>query len=219
MTEAMQTIRLTRKDFKETPDGLTIQGDYSADRSLEIEGGLGCVRFSGSLSAQGYIYAEAGTGIRAGEGIEAGWGIEAGTGIVCFRAGLRAKVVSALRIAVGFDIEAKCQIEAKVEKGEVILGTEAKPNPLLPVVYAWHIHDRRLVEPLSEPIENRVAYIKSDKPKDEQETRLRLLKPVTDQQALRKAMNRNDHEAIEALHKKECPNCPWSPEQQTIFPK
>lgn len=24
---------------------------------------------------------------------------------------------------------------------------------------------------------------------------------------------------IDALHKRECPNCPWDPEQKTIFPK
>ena len=44
--------------------------------------------------------------------------------------------------------------------------------------FAWHVHHDVLVEPLVEPIENRIAYIKSDKPQHEQELRLRLLKPV-----------------------------------------
>ena len=42
----------------------------------------------------------------------------------------------------------------------------------------WHIHHEVLLEFATEPIENRIEYIKSYKPKDEVETRLRLLKPV-----------------------------------------
>jgi multidrug resistance efflux pump len=42
----------------------------------------------------------------------------------------------------------------------------------------WHIHHDILVEPLTEPIENRIAFIKANKPKNEVETRLRLMKPV-----------------------------------------
>jgi len=44
--------------------------------------------------------------------------------------------------------------------------------------FAWHIHHEVLVEPLTEPIENRIAFIRTNKPEDEIETRLRLLKPV-----------------------------------------
>jgi len=44
--------------------------------------------------------------------------------------------------------------------------------------FAWHIHHEVLVEPLTEPIENRIAFIRTNKPDDEIETRLRLLKPV-----------------------------------------
>lgn len=44
--------------------------------------------------------------------------------------------------------------------------------------FYWHIHHRRLLEPATEPIENRIEYIKCNKPPDEQELRLRLLKPV-----------------------------------------
>lgn len=46
------------------------------------------------------------------------------------------------------------------------------------VVFAWHVHHETLVEPLTEPIENRIAYIRKDKPAGEIELRLRLLKPV-----------------------------------------
>ena len=43
---------------------------------------------------------------------------------------------------------------------------------------AWHVHHDVLVEPLSAPLEERIAYIKEHKPQEEQELRLRLLKPV-----------------------------------------
>ncbi len=42
----------------------------------------------------------------------------------------------------------------------------------------WHVHHDVLVEPLTEPFETRVAYIKANKPMHEIETRLRLMKPV-----------------------------------------
>jgi hypothetical protein len=42
----------------------------------------------------------------------------------------------------------------------------------------WHIHHDILLEPLTEPIENRIQFIKVNKPKNEVETRLRLMKPV-----------------------------------------
>ena len=42
----------------------------------------------------------------------------------------------------------------------------------------WHIHHDMLCEPLTEPFETRVAYIKSQKLAIEVPTRLRLMKPV-----------------------------------------
>ena len=42
-----------------------------------------------------------------------------------------------------------------------------------------HIHHEQPFEALTEPIENRIAYILSDKPKKEQALRLRLMRPVT----------------------------------------
>ena len=47
-----------------------------------------------------------------------------------------------------------------------------------PTVFAWHVHHDVLMEALTEPIENRIDYIKSYKPEHEKEVRLRLLRPV-----------------------------------------
>ena len=46
------------------------------------------------------------------------------------------------------------------------------------VTFAWHIHHDVLVEELTEPIENRIEYIKKFKPKNEVKLRLKLLKVV-----------------------------------------
>jgi ABC-type transporter lipoprotein component MlaA len=44
--------------------------------------------------------------------------------------------------------------------------------------FYFHIHHDVLLEPLTEPLKNRIKYIKETKPKDEIELRLKLLKPV-----------------------------------------
>jgi len=44
--------------------------------------------------------------------------------------------------------------------------------------YYWHIHHEILVEALTEPLKNRIKCIKEDKPAEEIELRLRLMKPV-----------------------------------------
>src|SRR3990167_2865710 len=44
--------------------------------------------------------------------------------------------------------------------------------------YYGHIHHSTLLEPLTEPLGNRIEYIKKYKPEDEQELRLKLIKPV-----------------------------------------
>jgi len=49
------------------------------------------------------------------------------------------------------------------------------------VKFYWHIHHRELIELANEPIRNRVKFIKEFKPKDQVETRLRLLRPVKNQ--------------------------------------
>ena len=105
--------------------------------------------------------------------------------------------------------------------------------------FAWHVHHETLIEPLTEPIENRIAYIKQAKPASEVELRLRLLKPVQGElpAALNKAKAALDKARaayakawaayvkagaacmpeIEALHAIECPDCPW--DGTSIFPK
>jgi len=113
--------------------------------------------------------------------------------------------------------------------------------------YFWHIHHNNLCEPLIEPLENRIRYIKQEKPEDERELRLRLLKPVKGKlpmawvkadQARVKACQVWDkvcqawfetcHALAKAyqaclpqlkkLHKKEC-GCGYDFERQTIFSK
>ena len=80
------------------------------------------------------------------------------------------------------------------------------------VRWAWHVHHELLFEALTEPIENRIAYIKEAKPKYEIETRLRLLKPI-----LGPMPDKITKAAMGALHKKECvADCPWN--GRTIFP-
>ena len=104
--------------------------------------------------------------------------------------------------------------------------------------FAWHIHDDKLVEVLTEPIEARQEYIRLKKPQDEIETRLRLLKPVVgelpaavidaglavtkergwDSYAWMDMYNalRTHASEINTLHAQECPDCPW--DGKTIFP-
>ena len=99
--------------------------------------------------------------------------------------------------------------------------------------YYWHAHHDILCESLIEPIQNRIDYIKANKPKHEVETRLRLLKPVQHPESLPKEWMEADAKWMEAeakwmeaeakclpeiekLHKEECPNCPW--DGRTIFP-
>jgi len=100
--------------------------------------------------------------------------------------------------------------------------------------FYWHIHHDVLLEPLTEPLKNRIKFIKENKPKDEIELRLKLLKPVRGKlpdeiikagRAYDKAGKIYDKtlkkysKEINELHEKECPNCPWDSKQQTIFPK
>ena len=53
--------------------------------------------------------------------------------------------------------------------------------------YGWHIHHEKLYEPLTEPIENRIKYVKGNKGMNEQATRLRLMRPVKDVSTLETA--------------------------------
>src|SRR5574337_90762 len=82
--------------------------------------------------------------------------------------------------------------------------------------YGVHIHHGFLAEDLSEPIENRINYILSDKPENERALRLRLMRPIPVRQwkvyeeaiaTARKAYN----EALNNLHSRICPTpgCPY----------
>ena len=102
-----------------------------------------------------------------------------------------------------------------------------------------------LCEQSSEPLENRITYIKQNKPKNEVSTRLRLLKPATgiaeawaeyqkiqqpawaeyeklqqhafaEYEKLQQPAWAEFEKKKEALHKEQCPNCPWN--GKTIFP-
>ena len=121
------------------------------------------------------------------------------------------------------------------------------------IQFYWHLHHNSLIDFLTEPIENRIKYIKENKPKAEIELRLKLLKPIKgklpeeyikawqkfyeakqkyDEAKLKYQEAGQKHEEawkkyyekvgqtckpqILALHKKECPNCPWT--GKTIFP-
>ena len=44
--------------------------------------------------------------------------------------------------------------------------------------WVWHCHHHVLCEPLTEPLKNRVRYIKENKPENEIKLRLKLIKPV-----------------------------------------
>ena len=101
-------------------------------------------------------------------------------------------------------------------------------------IYYWHVHHEVLCEALTEPIQNRIDYIKSDKPASEVETRLRCMTPVLHPGELpakwREAYAKLEEAGakwreagakclpqLEALHKKEHPDCPW--DGKTIFPE
>ena len=129
---------------------------------------------------------------------------------------------------------------------------------------SWHCHHEALCEFDTEPRENRIAYIKKNKPFNEQELRLRLYQPMSDRgvallaeykkvtqaalaeyEKVRQAawaeyekvtqpawaeyekieqaalaeyekVRQAAWAALEALHAKECPGCPWN--GSAIFP-
>jgi len=74
----------------------------------------------------------------------------------------------------------------------------------------WHIHHDVLVENLTEPLKNRIKYIKEEKPKDEIKLRLKLLKKVK----CKPKDYPTDENGWKELHEKEC-GCDWN--GKTIF--
>ena len=84
----------------------------------------------------------------------------------------------------------------------------------------WHIHHDILLEPVIGSIEERIRVIQEEKPVGERETRLRLLRPVQHVDRLPRVFveartayveaGRAYDEELEALHREECPSCPWN---------
>ena len=112
--------------------------------------------------------------------------------------------------------------------------------------WMWHLHHKVLAEPLTEPLQNRLDYIRTAKPASEVATRLRLISPVAGllpeplvkaravyekaRAAYEKAWAAYDKARaasekawaaykpqLEALHSTEHPDCPW--DGRTIFPR
>lgn len=87
--------------------------------------------------------------------------------------------------------------------------------------WAWHVHHTQLVETLSEYAQERVDYIKRDKPKNQIKTRLRWFRRVKDQKEAQRCYFENDYWGLLKLHKKEHPDCPWRrwrDDQEVYFP-
>ena len=107
----MKTLKITAKDIKKSgsywSDYVGKEDVSNYDGHIEIEGGLGYVRFAGYIRATGRIFAEAGSGIKAGWGIKAGEGIKAGSGI---EAGSGIKAGEGIK--AGWGIKAGSGIEA-----------------------------------------------------------------------------------------------------------
>ena len=111
-----------------------------------------------------------------------------------------------------FEYEAKDNTIYKTLKKGLDSGANlsgAKNIPDNQTDYYWHIHHLELYEWLTEPLRARINFIKENKPKDEVELRLKLLKPVLGKIPTTKA-------GWNALHKKEC-GCGWN--GKTIFTK
>ena len=119
--------------------------------------------------------------------------------------------------SVLFEYEAKDNtiyktLEKALSSGADLYGANlygAKNIPDNQTDYYWHIHHLELYEWLTEPLRARINFIKENKPKDEVELRLKLLKPVLGKIPTTKA-------GWNALHKKEC-GCGWN--GKTIFTK
>ena len=94
--------------------------------------------------------------------------------------------------------------------------------------YVLHYHHDILFEPLEGTLEDRIKYIKENKPKEERATRLRLIRLLTDEEMKSMPLEawEKAREAWEAVlnspsiqiwHKKICvSDCPWS--GMSIFP-
>src|SRR3990167_10405940 len=100
-----------------------------------------------------------------------------------------------------------------------------KKKPIKKISWFWHIHHEVLLEFLTEPLKNRIKFIKENKPKNEIKLRLKLMKPIKRKlpkefseagQKYDEAKQKYDEARqkykpqIEALHKAECKSCSWN---------
>ena len=74
-------MKITKAQLDEGNFYVGTEFDAEFEGGVQIDPGLGWVRFRGNLFVGGSIVAGKGTGIEAGRGIQAGGGIEAGGGI------------------------------------------------------------------------------------------------------------------------------------------
>lgn len=118
-----KTIKITKEDIDSA--GFYKEESLDVESDIEIDGGLGVVRFKGSLRSTQSIFASSGSGIKAGAGIEAGKGIEAGWGIEAGE-GISAKWIKvALRIFAGTCVWKIPTNEEMTISGEIRGGTVA----------------------------------------------------------------------------------------------
>lgn len=104
-------MKITKAQLDEGNFYVGTEFDAEFEGGVQIDPGLGWVRFRGNLFVGGSIVAGKGTGIEAGRGIQAGGGIEASGGIKAGRS-----------IQAGGGIEAGGGIQARwgIEAGEGI---------------------------------------------------------------------------------------------------
>ena len=116
-------MKLTKKDFKNGEYIGEIDFTTKYEGSIEIEGGLGWVKFK-RLQVSGSIVADRGTGISAGTSISAGMGISAGTSIsakLTLKVGYRifAGISQWVKNPTTDQLQIKC---GKFEGGEICYG-------------------------------------------------------------------------------------------------
>jgi hypothetical protein len=75
--------------------------------------------------------------------------------------------------------------------------------------YYWHVHHQVLCEALTEPIQNRIFYIKECKSPSEVETRLRCMTPVFHPERLPAKWREADAKWREAYAKREEADAKW----------
>ena len=133
VVKVRRTIKATQSIIAKTDTG--IEAGYGIEAGSRIIAGFGIIAGLGIEAGSGIIAGsgiEAGNGIKAGDGIEAGWEIEAGWSVITkFEYGVKAKFISCLHLAVGFNVKEEQEICAEIRKGKVLLGKVIKPKEMV----------------------------------------------------------------------------------------